>query len=343
MAKFPRLPLIPFATPLHGLEKMSARLAGPNIWMKRDDLTGLAFGGNKLRKLEYILPDALGRGADTIVTWGSLQSNWCLQTAAAARKSGLRTVLILFKTSGLDPEPDGNLFLDLLAGAEVRIVEAAPGKVVSLEAALAHLDAAADEVRSRGGNPYLIPVGGSMPACSMTRPLGAVAYVRALVETAEQARDLGLDVGTIIHATGSGGTQAGLVVGAKALGLDARVIGISVSDEKESFARLVLDICRLTEEALEVETRVEPGDIVVLDDYLGPGYGFVDESVARTLASVFREEAVVLDPVYTAKAMIGLEDLARRGLIPHDRATVFFHTGGTPALFPHRRKILEAA
>lgn len=343
LGRFPRLPLIASPTPFHPLEKLTARLGGPRVWAKRDDLTGLAFGGNKSRKLEFIIPDVQARGADTIVTWGSLQSNWCLQTAAAAAKSGLKTVLVLFRTAGPSPEPDGNHFLDLLAGAEVRVAEAGPGKVIGLETALAHVETAAEEVRARGGKPYIVPVGGSMPAGSMARPLGAVSYVGALVEAVEQARERGLDVGTIVHATGSGGTQAGLVVGARALGLDIRVVGVSVSDERDPFSRLVLDICRRTEEALGLEQCVGPDDVEVLDGYLGLGYGVVDESVARTLTGFLREEAIILDPVYTAKAMIGLEDLARRGLIPRDRALLFFHTGGAPALFPNRRTLLDLA
>lgn len=339
--KFSRLPLIQAPTPLHRLTALSARFPGSDIWIKRDDLTGLAFGGNKSRKLEYILSDALKKGADTVLTWGSLQSNWCLQTAAAARRAGLRSLLILFRAPDQPVEADGNLFLDLLAGAETRFVEAQPGKVVSLEKALTYLEAAAEEIRSRGGRPYLAPVGGSMPSGSMTLPLGAIAYVRALIEAVEQAKRGNLDIGAIIHATGSGGTQAGLVVGAKALGLDLKVLGVSVSEDRASFAPLVLDICRRTENALGIEPRVCHEDVVVLDAYLGAGYGFLDTPVAEALAAVFREEAVVLDPVYTAKAMVGLEDLARRGFLPRDREVVFFHTGGTPALFPYRRKILE--
>jgi 1-aminocyclopropane-1-carboxylate deaminase/D-cysteine desulfhydrase-like pyridoxal-dependent ACC family enzyme len=175
----------------------------------------------------------------------------------------------------------------------------------------------------------------------MASPLGAVSYIRAHVETVEQARERGLDIGTIVHATGSGGTQAGLVVGAKALGLEVEILGISVSDERNPFSRLVLEICRRTEEALELERRVEADDVEVLDGYLGRGYGVVDESVARTVTSLLREEALILDPVYTAKAMTGLEDLARRGRLPRDRAVVFYHTGGAPALFPHRRALLD--
>jgi L-cysteate sulfo-lyase len=341
ISRFPRQPLIQGPTPVQKMSKLTALWAGPEIWMKREDLTGLAFGGNKSRKMEYILADILGQKADTVITWASLQSNWCLQMSAAARMFGVEPILILFKTHDLSEESDGNLLLDRLLGAEVRIHEAARGKSVSLETGLSHLEAVAEEVRGRGRKPYLVPVGGSMPAGSMSLPLGALSYVRALVELVEQTDALGLQVGAVVHATGSGGTQAGLVVGAKALGLETRVIGISVSEEKTSFGRLVLDICRRTEEALGLEQVVSPEDVIVLDDYLGEGYGIVDRAVARTLSEVFKAEGIVLDPVYTAKAMVGLQDLARKGFFRPDKAVVFFHTGGTPALFPNRRRLLE--
>ena len=342
MARFPRQPLIHLPTPLQKMSRLTALLGGPEIWMKREDLTGLAFGGNKSRKMEYILADILAQKADTVITWASLQSNWCLQMSAAARMFGIEPILVLFKTYDLPEEPDGNLLLDRLLGAEVRIKEGGRGKSVSLETGLSHLEAVADEARKKGRRPYLVPVGGSMPAGSMSQPLGALAYVQAMAELAEQmVGALGLQIDAVVHATGSGGTQAGLVVGAKALGLETRIIGISVSEEKTSFARIVLDICRRTEEALGLGTVVNPEDVIVLDDYLGQGYGIVDRQVARILSEVFRAEGVVLDPVYTAKAMVGLQDLAHKRFFQPGQAVVFFHTGGTPALFPNRRKLLE--
>jgi len=341
MARFPSLPLIHKPTPVQKMNRLTGLFGGPDIWMKREDLTGLAFGGNKSRKMEYILADILGQKADTVITWASLQSNWCLQMSAAARMFGIEPILVLFKTYDLPEEPDGNLLLDRLLGAEVHIKEAGRGKTVSLETGLSHLEAAAYEARKKGRRPYLVPVGGSMPAGSMSQPLGALAYVQALIELAEQMGALGLQIGAVVHATGSGGTQAGLVVGAKALGLETRIIGISVSEEKTSLARIVLDICRRTEETLGLGTVVNPEDVIVLDDYLGQGYGIVDRNVARIVAEVFRAEGVVLDPVYTAKAMVGLQDLAHKRFFRPGKPVVFFHTGGTPALFPNRRKLLE--
>jgi len=338
MSRFPRQPLIHLPTPLQKMSRLTARLGGPDTWMKREDLTGLAFGGNKSRKMEYILADILGQKADTVITWASLQSNWCLQLSTAARMFGLEPILVLFKTYDSPAEPDGNLLLDRLLGAEVRFQEAERGKSVSLEKGLSHLEAVAKEVRKKGRRPYLVPVGGSFPAGSMKVPLGALAYAQAMAELAER---LGVKIGAVVHATGSGGTQAGLIVGARALGLEVKIIGISVSNEKTSFGRLVLDICRRTEEALGLGTFVKPEDVVVLDEYLGQGYGIVDRAVAGALSEVFRAEGVVLDPIYTAKAMAGLQDLALKGFFPPGEAVVFFHTGGTPALFPNRLRLLE--
>jgi L-cysteate sulfo-lyase len=175
----------------------------------------------------------------------------------------------------------------------------------------------------------------------MSLPLGALAYAGAMAELADQTESLGLQVGAVVHATGSGGTQAGLIVGAKALGLEIRIIGISVSEKKGAFARIVLDICRRTEEALGLGALVTPEDVVVLDDYLGQGYGIVDRPAARTISEVFQAEGIILDPVYTAKAMVGLQDLVRKRFFRPGKAVVFLHTGGTPALFPSRRRLLE--
>jgi D-cysteine desulfhydrase family pyridoxal phosphate-dependent enzyme len=341
IAGFPRKELIHLPTPLRRLDSLTAALGGPEIWVKRDDLTGLAFGGNKSRKLEFIMADALNKGCDAIITWAGVQSNWCLQTAAAARRFGLQPVLVLFQTSELAPEVDGNLLLDRILGADVRIQQAEKGKVVSLEAAEKILNQVTDEVRGQGHKPYVVSVGGSMPAMSMDKPLGAISYVLAFAELEEQARSQSVDITHIVHATGSGGTQAGLVVGAKAAGEGVRVIGISVSDEKESFARIVRTIAAGTETALGLAPSIGEEDVIVLDEYLKEGYGIVNREVAEAIRIVFSREGIVLDPVYTGKAMAALVDLIRKGYFKKDDRVVFFHTGGTPALFPSRRTLLN--
>ncbi len=341
IASFPRIELIHRPTPVRKLAAISAELGGPEIWIKRDDLTGIAFGGNKSRKLEYILPDVLAKKAEVLVTWASLQSNWAMQTAAACVRFGIKPVLILFKTYDLPPEPDGNILLDRILGAEIRFKEAAKGKLATLEFALAAANEAAAEFHAQGKKTYIAPVGGSMPSADMDRPLGAVAYVDAFAEMLAQTQAAGFIPNAVVHSTGSGATQAGLLVGAKALAPRTRVVGISVSDEKEPFTQIVWDIT----EALENELKLDPvalrEDVLVFDEYIREGYGIVNRDVAEVIRRVFTREGIVLDPVYTSKAFIGTLDLIAKGYFKSTDKIVFFHTGGTPALFPNRNKIIE--
>lgn len=336
LGTFPRESLIHTPTPFYLLERLSRKLAGPEIYIKRDDMTGLAFGGNKSRKLEYILPDILAGSAEVVITWGGLQSNWCLQTAAAARRFGLIPYLLLFKTYDLPPEADGNLLLDNILGARIRIKEAGEAKFVGeaeLEEAIAE---AVHEVREWGHEPYIVPVGGSMVGWSMTVPLGALAYVDAFAELQAQSAALSAPIDHVIHATGSGSTQAGLAVGAKVLGGRTRVTGISVIEESEKFQRDVAVIARDTIEALGLEVTMEPDDIRVLDDYIKEGYGVVNEDVSRAIRLLAEAEGIFLDPVYTGKAMVALLDLVAKGEFTRGERVVFMHTGGTPALFPNK-------
>ena len=318
--RFPRVDLIHRPTPLRKLERLSARLRGPEIYIKRDDLTGLAFGGNKSRKLEFIVRDMLEKKADVVITWASLQSNWCMQTAAAA---------------------DGNVLLDIILDADIRLMEAEKGKIIKAAQAMDIIEAAGKEARAQGHRPYLVPVGGSLVRGDMDKPLGAVSYAACFAELLDQMRSGGAEPDYVVHATGSGGTQAGLVVGARALARDCRVIGISVSDPKGPFSEDVLEIARATDEALKLGLDVLAGDVVVFDEYIGEGYGTVDMAVASTIRLVFQTEGIVLDPVYTAKAMIGLIDLIKTGFFKPTDKVVFVHTGGTPALFPHREKLFR--
>lgn len=341
LARFPKKRLIQLPTPLVRLEHLSRQLGGPEIWIKRDDLTGAGFGGNKSRKLELIIADALAKKADTLITWGSTQSNWCLQAAASARRFGLRPVLLLFKTTDLEPAYDGNLLLDFLLGADIRIREAAKGKLLAAGVAEQAVEEAAAEVRGLGQVPYAVAVGGSMTGLSMLEPLGALSYVAAFVELDEQAQAAGFKYTHIVHATGSGATQAGLVVGARALARPVRVIGISVSDPEDAFREIVLRISADTERALGLEPRVPKDDVIVHDEYVKGGYGALNAEVAEAIRLVFVHEGVVLDPVYTGKAMAGLFDLVRRSRFREDDRIIFLHTGGTPALFPYRDELVR--
>ncbi len=341
LRRFQRLPLIHLPTPMRKLERLSTELGGPEIWVKRDDLTGLAFGGNKSRKLEFILPDILAKKTEVLVTWASLQSNWAMQTAAACARYGIHPVLVLFKTCDLPEEPDGNILLDTILGAEIRYKDAPRGKLVTQAIALEAAGEAAAEYKAKGKKVYVIPVGGSMPMGDMDRPLGAVAYISAYAEMLAQTRDFGFEPDAVVHSTGSGATQAGLIVGAKALTPKTRIVGISVSDPKEPFAAIVREIVRATERELDQAGLADDADVIVFDEFIRDGYGIINRDVARVIRRVFVAEGIVLDPVYTAKAFIGLIDLVARGYFKRTDRVVFFHTGGTPALFPNRRKIVE--
>lgn len=341
LERFPRVDIIPRPTPLRKLERLTARLGGPSIYIKRDDMTGLAFGGNKSRKLEFIIRDMIEKRADVVITWGSLQSNWCLQTAAAARSFGIKPVLVLFQTYDLPTDPDGNLLLDIVLGADIRVLEAQKGKVVKASQAMALLEEAAKEFRASGHRPYLVPVGGSLVRGDMEAPLGAIGYVGAFVEILDQMRALGVEPGHVVHATGSGGTQAGLLVGARALTDGCRVVGISVSDPKGPFSDDVLEIARAADDSLDLGLELRLEDVVVFDEYLGEGYGHIDRQTAETIRLVLKTEGIVLDPVYTAKAMTGLIDLVRTGFFERTDHVVFVHTGGTPALFPYRTALVR--
>jgi len=341
IGKFAKKNLIHLPTPFQKLENLSAELGGPEIYIKRDDLTGLAFGGNKSRKLEFIIQDILNKKSDVVITWASLQSNWCLQTAAVARKFGIKPILLLFKTYELPEEYDGNLLLDYILEADIRIKSAEKGKLVKEEDALEIVEEVANEVREWGHTPYIAPLGGSKVGGSMDKPLGAISYVNAFAEMLEQAEAQGIEVNAVIHSTGSGGTQAGLAVGAKALKEEIKVVGISVSDEKESFSRDVLTIAKDTEKSLGLDLGISREDIIVFDEYIKDGYGIVNKEVAEVIRLLFTKEAIVLDPVYTGKAMVGLVDLIRKRYFRKEDKIVFFHTGGTPALFPNKHKLVE--
>lgn len=339
--RFPRVDLISRPTPVRKLERLSARLGGPEIYVKRDDLTGLAFGGNKSRKLEFIISDMLVKKADVVITWGSLQSNWCMQTAAAARTFGIKPILMLFKPAEAKAAADGNVLLEVILDADLRILEAEKGKLIKSTQAMDVLDEAGREVRAEGHRPYLVPVGGSLVRGDMDKPLGAISYVAAFAELLEQTRGLGAKPDYVVHATGSGGTQAGLVVGARAMDPGCRVIGISVSDPKGPFSDDVLEIGRAADEALGLGLGLMADDVIVFDEYLGEGYGVVDKTVAEIIRLVFQTEGIVLDPVYTAKAMAGLRDLIKTGFFKPTDKVLFLHTGGTPAVFPNRDRLFD--
>jgi len=323
------------------MKQLSHKL-GLRLFFKRDDQTGLAFGGNKARKLEYIMADALSKQADTIITWAGVQSNWCRQTAAAANKLNLRPVLVLFKRPSLPSEYDGNLLLDFIFDSDIRLVEKQEGqKMMEYEGVKEIVDAVAEEFRNEGHQPYIAPIGGSLPEASMDEPWGAVGYVRGFVEISEQTASQGIGADAVVFATGSGSTQGGLLVGAKLVSPMTKIVGISVSETRETMTDYVRNISEKTMDLLEQPQSIADDDIIVFEEYLRDGYGILDQKVVDAIRLVAETEGILLDPVYTGKAMSGFLDLVEKGYFEKGSNVVFLHSGGTPALFPYRKELRE--
>ena len=320
LARFPRVRLAHLPTPLEPLPRLSEAL-GIELWIKRDDCTGLAGGGNKTRKLEFLLGEAFEQQADTLVTQGAVQSNHVRQTAAAAAAHGLDCEIILEARTGStahDYLENGNVLLDRLFGAGLRTVPAGRDMVAELETTAA-------EVRARGGKPYIIPGGGS-------NPVGALGYVDCAREIVVQADELDLRIDRIVTATGSAGTHAGLVAGLAVMGADIPVLGIGVRAPRDRQEANVFKLVEETAALLGHAGRVSRDQVVADCDYVGEGYGLVDQGVIDALKLAARTDGIVLDPVYSAKAMKGLIALARAGRFKGE-TVVFLHTGGAQGLF----------
>jgi L-cysteate sulfo-lyase len=331
LARFNPVRFAHLPTPLEPMPRLSEALAtdggGPNLWVKRDDCTGLAGGGNKTRKLEYLLGDALANDADTLVTQGAVQSNHVRQTAAAAAKFGLACEVILEHRTGSnahDYNHSGNVLLDELVGAKIRTVAAG----TDMNQALAEVAA---EVAERGGRPYVIPGGGS-------NIIGALGYVECALELVAQANEAGLEIDRIVTATGSAGTHAGLIAGLAVMGADIPVLGIGVRAAKDVQEANVFKLAQDTADLLGHRDRVGR-DMVVADcDFVGKGYGLIDEAVIEGLKLVARTEGLLLDPVYTGKAMKGLIALSKLGRFDGE-TVVFLHTGGAQGLFGYQSEL----
>jgi L-cysteate sulfo-lyase len=319
----PRTSLGFFPTPIHPLPHLSARLGGPTLWVKRDDQTGLATGGNKTRKLEFLVADALQQRADTLITVGAPQSNHARQTAAAAAKAGLKSALVLRGTA--PAERTGNILLDDLVGAEIFWVGTR-----SLDEAAAEV---AEELSARGQRPYLIPLGGS-------NPIGAVGYAAAMAEFVEQAAAGDLHFDAIIFATSSGGTQSGLVLGAQLSGYTDRILGISVDHTADHLVPLLVELADATAQHIGAPITFDAQDFEVNDHYLGGGYAVLGEPEREAIHLCAQTEGLLVDPVYTGRAMAGLIDLIRAGEFKSDQNILFWHTGGTPALFAYAQQLM---
>lgn len=337
--RFQKKRLLYRPTPVSKLERLSKHLNGPNLWIKREDLTGLALGGNKSRKLEYIIQDVIDSRADTIITWGSIQSNWCLQTAAAARKFGIKPILLLFETYETQKIMDGNLLLDFILDADIRIKAAQKGRVVKAEEVEGILEEVFNEVMEKGHKAYIIPIGGSMIGGSMKLPLGAVAYVDAYLELKKQMKSLNEGLDSIVLASGSGGTQAGMLAGAQLCGDSTRILGISVSEDRDSFSQDIKKVSDDVGECLELKIDFKDEDIIVFDDYRAGGYGELNEEVSEAIRLMAVTEGIFIDPIYTGKAAAALIDLIHKGHFKKQDNVLFLHTGGASALFPHKQGI----
>jgi D-cysteine desulfhydrase family pyridoxal phosphate-dependent enzyme len=314
----PRHQIAHLPTPIQPMPRLTGELGGPRLWIKRDDLTGLAFGGNKTRKLEFLLAEAQAQGAKTLITRGAVQSNHCRQTAAAAAQAGFTCILVL---TGREPDvTNGNLLLDRLLGVEFVWTEDEDPDTVLKETF--------DQAWSDGRRPYLIPYGGS-------NALGAASYTAAIEELLSQ----GIEIDRIVFATSSGGTQAGLMVGARIFNYSGKVTGISVDPTAETLKPHVAALANEVGSLLQHPVDFGSQDVEVHDAYLGGGYSVMGDLEKGAIDLFARMEGIMLDPVYTGRAAGGMIDLIRKGEIGADERVLFWHTGGTPALFAYAHKL----
>lgn len=323
----PRLSLAQTPTPIHRLERLTRVLDGPEIWVKRDDLTECVASGNKIRKLEFVLADALRRGAQVVITCGGIQSNHARATAVLARRLGLEAHLVL---RGTPPQetPDGNLFLDRLLGATITWV--------TPEEYRNEIDEVFGQIQrdyeKNGKSAYVIPEGAS-------NELGVFGYLRATREIVEQMRLEGVEFDAVVVPVGSGGTLAGLLLGRRLYGLSAEAVGINVCETAEYFRERVMGIIRGVSDRYHLGLGIEESDVKIIDGYVGLGYALSRPEELALIRDVARLEGIVLDPVYTGKAMFGLIDQIRKGRFEKGQKILFVHTGGIFGLFAKRKEM----
>jgi len=322
LARFPRVRLFPAPTPLERLDNLSRHLGGPEIWIKRDDCTVVATGGNKVRKLEWLIGEARAQGATHVVTQGAVQSNHVRQTAAVARRFGMTCIALLehrIETNDRDYLNSGNVLLDKLFGCAIEYRPA--GLDMNAEA-----EAKGAALRASGETVYVIPGGGS-------NRVGALGYVSCAQELMQQADEMGLRIDQVVTATGSAGTHAGLVVGLQGMNADVPVLGIGVRLPRPQQEANVHRLAEATADYVGVRGGIPRESVVANCDYVGAGYGIPTVGMAEAVQMLAREEGILLDPVYSGKAMAGLIDLIRKGAIGAGQTVVFLHTGGAVGLF----------
>ncbi|MDG6221977.1 MAG: D-cysteine desulfhydrase family protein [Candidatus Bathyarchaeota archaeon] len=316
-----------FPTPLQKMPKLSKALGGPNLFIKRDDMTDLAFGGNKARKLEFSFAEAQNQGADIVISTGAVQSNCACMVSAAARRLGMKPVLVLV---GKEPEVyDGNLLLDKILSAEIHFIENYGPHVEE------YMNNLAGQFRAKGHVPFIIPVGATM---SYTVP----GYALALQEVINQFDVLEKPVDYIVCTCGTGGTQAGLIFGAKLLGLPTKIVGASVFAIRDDATNNIVKLVNGASKLFDVDITVNAQDVIVFDDYIKEGYGKINNEVTDSLKLVAETEGILLDPIYTGKAMVMLIDLIHKNYFKKTDNVVFFHTGGLPAIFLYKNELQKA-
>jgi D-cysteine desulfhydrase family pyridoxal phosphate-dependent enzyme len=318
----PRMRFAALPTPLQYAPRLSEALGGPKIYLKRDDLTGLAMGGNKTRKLEYLVADAAAQGATHLITVGAAQSNHARQTAAAARLAGMECHLVLNAKSE-DPDVQGNLLLDKLLGATVHVVVGGP------EARQAKVDEVFADLADSGAVPYFIVGGGS-------NGVGSLGYVGAMLELSHQLWEQGIQPKAMYFAAGGGGTHGGIIVGAKLFGLNFAINGVLVEGKAAAGVERAHRVTGWTAERLGIDNPVVESDIVCDDGHVGEGYGIPTDEGLASITLLAQTEGVLLDPVYTSKAFAGMVADIRDGMYTPDDTVIFLHTGGSPALFAQR-------
>lgn len=325
LEKLPRFPLTHLPTPIETLPRLSRELNGPQLLIKRDDQTGLALGGNKARKLEFLVGQALAQGCDTLITAGAAQSNHCRQTAAAAAKAGLKCELLL---NGNKPElPNGNLLLDRLLGAKEHWIDRAQRPVKLRELP--------EQLRAEGRKPYVIGVGGS-------NGVGATGYVVAMNELMDQLREGGQRVDHLLFGTSSGGTQAGIELGARIYGFPGKLHGLSIDKNDPEHLEYEIEVAQIANDCADyigASERLTKDDIQVVYGYRGEGYGVVGNLEREAIRLMAQCEGIVLDPVYAGRAFGALVDLIRKGVFRMDETVLFWHTGGAPALFAYAKDV----
>jgi D-cysteine desulfhydrase len=330
LARFPRRRYTEGQTPIEMVPRFSQALGGPNIYIKRDDLLGLTAGGNKTRKLEFLVADALIKGADTLITCGAVQSNHCRLTLSAAVKEGLKCRLVLEERvpGSFDSKAGGNNFIFNLLGVED--ISVVPGGSDMMKA----MQEVSDDVSAAGRKAYIIPGGGS-------NAVGATGYVACAQEILDQTFEQGLDIDTVVCASGSAGTHAGLVTGLYGCNMNIPVVGINVSRTKEAQENIVYGLVRETAGHVGIKSQIPREAVNCFGDYVGPGYSLPTPEMAEAVKLLARTEGIMLDPVYTGKAMAGLIDLVRKDYFRKESNILFIHTGGSPALYVYDEYILR--